>query len=49
MTAVDTTELLRLARVESAYRREAEQLDANRLADWYNWLHDDFRYEVPIR
>ncbi|WP_123026698.1 aromatic-ring-hydroxylating dioxygenase subunit beta [Mycolicibacterium stellerae] len=41
-------ELLRLARVEAAYRREAAQLDASQLADWFEWLHDDFRYEVPI-
>jgi 3-phenylpropionate/cinnamic acid dioxygenase small subunit len=41
-------DLLRLARVENAYRREADQLDAHRMDDWCAWLHDDFRYEVPI-
>ena len=41
-------DLLRLARVEGAYRREAALLDANQLDVWYEWLHDDFRYEVPI-
>ena len=46
--AVGIDDLLRLARVETAYRREAAQLDANQLADWYEWLHADFRYEVPI-
>lgn len=45
---VALSELLRLARVEAVYRREAAQLDANQLSGWYEWLHDDFRYEVPI-
>ncbi|CAN5860427.1 hypothetical protein BH10ACT9_BH10ACT9_08130 [soil metagenome] len=37
-----------LARVEQAYRSEAALLDAGDLAAWLEWLHPDFRYEVPI-
>jgi len=52
MTVIDSqgalANLAKLARVEAAYRHEAALLDANRLAAWYEWLHDDFRYEVPI-
>ncbi len=42
------TDLLLRTRVEEAYRAEAAQLDAHRMAEWLEWLHPEFRYEVPI-
>lgn len=34
--------------VADAYFREAELLDAQDVASWAQWLHDDFRYELPV-
>jgi len=47
-TSSALTDLLLRGRVEEAYRVEAEQLDGHRMADWLEWLHPEFRYEVPI-
>jgi len=35
-------------RVVTAYNLEADRLDAHDLAAWLAWVHDEFRYEVPI-